>query len=84
MESNKIPVNRKFQYPSTETLRRLYTAADEFQELTPWQWMGDREVVAVHDLKTLNVGYCVVTWVSVYGLEVMLGRISACWNIEEQ
>jgi len=37
--------------------------------------MGDREVVAVHDLKTQNVGYCVVMGGDTcLGLEVMLGN----------
>jgi len=76
MESNKFKINWKFQYPSTETLKRLFAAADEFQKLEPWKWMGDREVVAVYEFTTLTVGYCVVMGGDAcYGLEVMLDNL---------
>ena len=68
-------MNLKFQYPSVETLRRLFFAAGEYRVLAPWQWMGGREVVAVHDPLSERVAYCVVMGGEgvYFGLEAMLG-----------
>ena len=75
MKSDENQKNRKFQYPSVDTLHRLFVAADAFRMLTPWQWMGDREVVAVHDTQSERVAYCVVMGEKglCFGLEAMLG-----------
>ena len=60
MAEQNDPVNLKFQYPSVETLRHLFAATDAFCMLTPWQWMGDHEVVAVRDPESERVAYCIV------------------------
>jgi len=76
MKPSENKINWKFQHPSVETIRRLFAATDAFRILAPWLWMGDREVVAVYDLKTLDVGYCVVMGGKVCcGLEVMFGNL---------
>lgn len=74
MKSDHNQANKKYQHPSVETLRRLFAVADMFRELAPWRWMGDREVVAVHDPHSKRIGYCIVMGGKIcFGLDVMIG-----------
>ncbi len=74
MKSDNNRVNKKHQHPSMETLHRLFAAADAFRVLAPWRWMGDREVVAVHDPRSQEIGYCVTMGGDAcLGLDVMIG-----------
>ncbi|MEI8366134.1 MAG: plasmid pRiA4b ORF-3 family protein [Parachlamydiaceae bacterium] len=67
--------NVKIEQLSDATLRRLFTAAEEFHKLAPWRWMGDREAVAVRDPFSDRIAYCVVMGMekTCFGLEAMLG-----------
>jgi hypothetical protein len=69
--------NKKFQYPSVDSLKRLFAAADAFWMLTPWRWMGDREVVAVRDPASDRIAYCVVMGSAgmYFGMDAMLGDL---------
>lgn len=47
-------------YPSLEESKRLYQAAIAYRELACWQWMRDRDMIAVRDPETGETAYCCV------------------------
>lgn len=63
--------------PSLEVWRGLYETAITFNDMAPWQWMWDADVVAVRsELVWPETGYCAVLGrnKSFYGFEVCHGE----------
>lgn len=48
-------------FASFEEVKALYLAADSFCEKTPWDYLSENELFAVHHPDTGEVGYCSIT-----------------------
>lgn len=61
---------------STETWESLYTAAQKFKKLKPWEFMDDSDLFGVEDPVSGQVNYCCVMGSAgeVFGLCVYRGR----------
>lgn len=46
--------------PTLQDWSALYTAAMEFRQLEPWQWMYDEAVFGVEDPVSGQIGYCTI------------------------
>ena len=48
------------QKPSLQEWKELYTAALEFKELAPWDWMHDCDIFGVKNPENGEIGYCCI------------------------
>ena len=61
--------------PSLDEWKSLYSAAVEFRNIAPWQWMSDDMVFGVRNPETGETGYCSVLGAlgEVFALNVYVG-----------
>lgn len=62
--------------PTKANMQRLYSAADAFRKMAPWEWTDDDRIFGVIDPKTGETGYCSVLGAlgEVYALVVYEGE----------
>lgn len=48
------------QLPSLQEWKALYSAAREFKELAPWNWMHDCDIFGIKDPVSGEIGYCCI------------------------
>lgn len=53
-------VKMKDKPPSIPEWKELYSAAMEFKELKPWEWMYDSDIFGVQNPETDEIGFCCV------------------------
>jgi hypothetical protein len=68
-----------------DTWAEAYVAMDRLSELAPWQWMADRDVFAVRDKATDEVGYVSVLGAGgeSFGVLLFLGSYGF-WTLQRQ
>jgi hypothetical protein len=49
--------------PSHQDLKALYSAAIEFKNAAPWDWMHDSDLFGVKDPVSGETGYCQVNFI---------------------